>query len=99
MRTNHIRMCLWGLGFDSMIQFIYSGDQKIITTIQDLDQLFEIYHIADKVGNFLEWIKNSLFVKVFGAAHLLHFRLRTNSNSGSCSYYYSYSSYSSWFSS
>ena len=42
-------MCLWVLGFDSMIKFIYSGDQKIITTIQDLDLLFEIYRLTDKV--------------------------------------------------
>ena len=42
-------MCLWVLGFEAMIKFIYSGDQKIITSIQDLDLLFEIYRLADKV--------------------------------------------------
>ena len=37
------------LGFEAMIKFIYSGDQNIITSIQDLDLLFEIYRLADKV--------------------------------------------------
>ena len=42
-------MCCWVLGFEAMIKYIYSGDEKIITSIQDLRVLFEVYYLADKV--------------------------------------------------
>jgi hypothetical protein len=32
-----------------MLRFIYSGDITILTSIEDLDLLFDIYHLADKV--------------------------------------------------
>ena len=32
-----------------MIKYIFSGDEKIITSIQDLDLLFDLFKLADKV--------------------------------------------------
>ena len=43
------KLCCWVLGFEAMIKFIYSEDQKIITSIQDLDLLFDLFKLADKV--------------------------------------------------
>ena len=43
------KLCCWVLGFEAMIKYIYSGDQKIITSIQDLDLLFDLFKLADKV--------------------------------------------------
>ena len=37
------------IAFEAMLRFIYSGDQNIITSIQDLRVLFEVYYLADKV--------------------------------------------------
>ena len=36
-------------GFDTMVRFIYSGEETIITSLQNLDLLFEIFRLADKV--------------------------------------------------
>ena len=36
-----------------MIKYIYSGDEKIITSIQDLDLLFDLFKLADKVMQVL----------------------------------------------
>ena len=46
-------MCCWVLGFEAMIKYIYSGDEKIITSIQDLDLLFDLFKLADKVMQVL----------------------------------------------
>jgi len=32
-----------------MVRFIYSGEETIITSLQNLDLLFEIFRLADKV--------------------------------------------------
>ena len=40
------------LGFVSLIRYIHSDKETIITTIQDLDLLFQIYRLADKVVEF-----------------------------------------------
>jgi hypothetical protein len=32
-----------------MLRFVYTGELTILTSIEDLDLLFEIYHLADKV--------------------------------------------------
>jgi hypothetical protein len=32
-----------------MVRFIYSGEETIITSLRDLDLLFEIFRLADKV--------------------------------------------------
>ena len=32
-----------------MIEFMYSGKESIVSSIQDLDLLFEVYRMADKV--------------------------------------------------
>ncbi len=33
--------------FEKMIRYIYSGDQTIVTTVQELDVLFELFRLAD----------------------------------------------------
>jgi hypothetical protein len=38
-------------GFQTVVSYIYSGDETIISSLQDLDLLFEIYLLADKVCN------------------------------------------------
>jgi hypothetical protein len=38
-------------GFQAVVSYIYSGDGTIISSLQDLDLLFEIYLLADKVRN------------------------------------------------
>jgi hypothetical protein len=35
-------------GFTSLLNYIYSGDETIITKIKDLDELFELYNLAEK---------------------------------------------------
>jgi hypothetical protein len=30
-----------------MIRYIYSGDETIVTTVQELDVLFELFRLAD----------------------------------------------------
>ena len=47
------KLCCWVLGFEAMIKYIYSGNQKIITSIQDLDLLFDLFKLADKVMQVL----------------------------------------------
>ena len=49
-----------------MIQFAYSGDETIVSSIEDLDLLFELYCLADKVGDAVFWIriKESLRVRL-----------------------------------
>jgi hypothetical protein len=39
---------LWS-GFDALIRYIYCGEENIITDISDLELLFQIYILADKV--------------------------------------------------
>jgi hypothetical protein len=36
-------------GFSALMQYIYCGEEKTITEITDLDLLFQIYILADKV--------------------------------------------------
>ena len=40
-----------------MIRFAYSGDETIVSSIEDLDLLFELYCLADKVGDAVFWIR------------------------------------------
>ena len=35
-------------GFSTMIRFMYSGDESIVSSINDLDLLFEIFRLLDK---------------------------------------------------
>jgi hypothetical protein len=35
-------------GFTSLLNYIYSGDKTIITRIQDLEELFELFHLSEK---------------------------------------------------
>ncbi len=35
--------------FDAMIRYIYSGNDQTVAGIRDLDQLFRLYILADKV--------------------------------------------------
>jgi hypothetical protein len=35
-------------GFQTVVSFIYAGDETLISGLQDLDLLFEIYRLADK---------------------------------------------------
>ncbi len=37
-------------GFYAMIRYIYSGKEKTIIGITDLEQLFQVYILADKVS-------------------------------------------------
>jgi hypothetical protein len=37
-------------GFRVLVEFVYMEDESIIEAIEDLDQLFEIYKLADKVS-------------------------------------------------
>jgi hypothetical protein len=37
------------LGFRSMLQFIYSGNKDFISNSKNIDLLFELFHLADKV--------------------------------------------------
>ncbi len=37
-------------GFYAMIRYIYSGKEKTIINITDLEQLFQVYILADKVS-------------------------------------------------
>ena len=37
-------------GFKTMVQFMFSGKETIVTSIQDLELLFEIFRLADKVA-------------------------------------------------
>jgi hypothetical protein len=41
------------IGFETMIRFIYSGNQTAITNITNLDLLFEICRLADKVTIYI----------------------------------------------
>ncbi len=36
-------------GFSALMQYIYCGEEKTITDITDLDLLFQVYILADKV--------------------------------------------------
>ena len=42
-----------------MVQFMFSGKETIVTSIQDLDLLFEIFRLADKVLGFFR--RNPIF--------------------------------------
>ena len=44
-------------GLETMIRFAYSGDETIVSSIEDLDLLFELYCLADKVGDAVFWIR------------------------------------------
>jgi hypothetical protein len=37
-------------GFYAMIRYIYCGKEKTILSITDLEQLFQVYILADKVS-------------------------------------------------
>jgi hypothetical protein len=37
------------LGFETMIRFIYSAQESLVTDIVDLELLFEVYRLADQV--------------------------------------------------
>ena len=52
------------LAFETMLHHLYTGDKKKITSIQDLDLLFGIYYLADKVstGTFIRHDKRRLYV-------------------------------------
>jgi hypothetical protein len=39
--------------FDAMIRYIYSGNEQTVAGIRDLDQLFRLYILADKVRLYL----------------------------------------------
>jgi hypothetical protein len=34
-----------------MLRFIYTGEVTLLTSIEDLGLLFQIYHLADEVNN------------------------------------------------
>jgi hypothetical protein len=36
-------------GFDAVMQYIYSGDETVVISLGDLDLLFEVFRLADKV--------------------------------------------------
>lgn len=36
-------------GFKAMIRCVYSGNQAAITSLKDVDLLFELYRLADKL--------------------------------------------------
>jgi len=37
-------------GFDTVMQYIYSGDETVVISLGDLDLLFEVFRLADKVA-------------------------------------------------
>ena len=45
--------------FESMIHFMFSGNEKTVSSIKDLDLLFELYRLADKVMKLFSvlWIR------------------------------------------
>ncbi len=54
------------LGFETMIRFIYTAQESLITDIVDLELLFEVYRLADQVDMYvyrrvpvpvLKWIR------------------------------------------
>ena len=51
-----------GLGFQTMLGFVYSGDMSAITSITDLSLLVEICLLADKVLVILHYLKNYIYV-------------------------------------
>ncbi len=46
-----------GLGFQTMLGFVYSGDMSAITSITDLSLLVDIFKLADKVLVILHYLK------------------------------------------
>ncbi len=40
------------LGFETMIRFIYTAQESLITDILDLELLFEVYRLADQVDMY-----------------------------------------------
>jgi hypothetical protein len=45
---------LWG--FDILLRCLYDGNKAVVEDIDDLDQLFELYKLADKVRLNIGWI-------------------------------------------
>jgi hypothetical protein len=35
--------------FEKMVRYIYSGDRAVVSGVKELDQLFEMYRLADQV--------------------------------------------------
>jgi hypothetical protein len=46
-QKSHIFVLL--TAFEKMVRFMYSGDKNIVTTIKELDLLFELLRLADQV--------------------------------------------------
>jgi hypothetical protein len=51
------------LGFETMIRFIYTAQESLITDILDLELLFEVYRLADQVDMYRtvplpKWIRS-----------------------------------------
>ena len=62
------------LAFETMLHHLYTGDKKKITSIQDLDLLFGIYYLADKVstGTFIRHDKRRLYVSSMWIINILN---------------------------
>ncbi len=43
------------LGFETMIRFIYTAQESLITDIVDLELLFEVYRLADQVDMYVPY--------------------------------------------
>jgi hypothetical protein len=43
------------LGFETMIRFIYTAQESLVTDILDLELLFEVYRLADQVDMYLPY--------------------------------------------
>ncbi len=48
------------LGFETMIRFIYTAQESLITDIVDLELLFEVYSLADQVDVYRYHTSTSL---------------------------------------
>jgi hypothetical protein len=48
------------LGFETMIRFIYTAQESLITDILDLELLFEVYRLADQVDVYRYHTNTSL---------------------------------------
>ncbi len=48
------------LGFETMIRFIYTAQESLVTDIGDLELLFEVYRLADQVDVYRYQTNTSL---------------------------------------
>jgi hypothetical protein len=48
------------LGFETMIRFIYTAQESLVTDIVDLELLFEVYRLADQVDVYRYHTNTSL---------------------------------------